>query len=155
MRRLAVVAVLVVLSGCNGGDDFPSLEASTTTTVAPAPAGPATSVRSGTGNAFCDFLDTYNERFGRFNAGLTDPNQLRTVMSEAAAAIREAEATAPAEVKADLTTMRMAFESLIRALEQVGFDFSRLRLDTLAVLQNPEFVQASLRMEAYTRQNCL
>ena len=158
MRRFAIaVALALALAGCSGSDDFPSFgESGTSTTPATSgQPGTATSVRPGSGNTFCEFLNTYNDRFGRFNAGINDPQQLRSVMNEALTSIKAAEANAPTEIRADVRTMGGAFEALVRSFEQVGFDITRLRLDQLTALQNPQVVQASERLNTYTRANCL
>ena len=154
--RLLTVTLLLVLAGCSS-DDFPAIGDSTTTVpgVRPSSTAPSVAVRPGTGNVFCEFLRTYNDRFGRFNAGLTDAQQLRTTLNEALAAIKDAESSAPSDIKAALSTMRVGFESLVRAFEQAGFDFTRLRVDTMTSFQTPEFAAASQRMDTYTRQFCI
>ncbi|MGH9225392.1 MAG: hypothetical protein ACRD2W_16780 [Acidimicrobiales bacterium] len=157
MRRLAAAAVvLLALAACTGGDALPSLDAkATTTTSQTGTGGTPTSVSSGTANSFCEFLRTYNDRFGRFNAGLADPQQLRTVLNDALAAVKDAEATAPAEIKPDLVTMSRAFQTMVGSFQAAGFDVTKMRLESLGALAAPEFVQASQRIEAYTRQHCL
>ena len=153
---MVLLLLAVATAGCKSGG-LSSLDNTTTTAagIRPSSTAPPVSVRAGTGNAFCEFLRTYNEQFGKFNSGLADPQQLRTTMNQALGAIRSAESSAPSDIKADLTTMRIGFENLIKGFEQVGFDVTKLRIDILTSFQTPEFVAASQRMESYTRQNCL
>ena len=160
MRRLLVALTLVLaLAGCSSGNKFPPLAGGRTTTTLPEGARPTgggtpTSLRAGTGNAFCDFLRTYNERFGRFNAGLTNPQELRTVMNEALAAVKAAEANAPSDVKADMATTAAAFASLVVSFGQANFDVTKLRLEDLTALQDPKFLAASQRLDTYIGQHC-
>ena len=154
--RPFTVALLLLLAGCSGGK-FPSVGESTTTSagIRPSSTAPGATIRAGSGNSFCEFLRTYNERFGRFNAGIIDPQQMKTTLNDALTAMKDAERTAPADIKADLTTMRAGFEKFISGFEQVGFDLTKIKPDFLATIQTPDFLAASQRMDAYTRQNCL
>src|SRR5438105_2661318 len=107
MRRIAMAAIcmtLVVAAGaCSQGKK--SWSGPTTTAARPA----TTVARAAGANPFCDFVGTFNDRFGRVNLGLTDPQQLKAVLQDATAAIAGAQAIAPPAIKADVVVLNDAF----------------------------------------------
>ena len=154
---VAAVAAVATLGACSGsGEPFVPALTTTTTTVAPEPTlapGPLIGRPRGE-DAFCDFVATYHERFGRVDTSLADPARLRTAMEEAAAAIAEAADNAPAAIRADVVLLRDAFAQLVAGFRQADFDISRLPPSTLLALAAPQFVAASNRLDAYLVDNC-
>lgn len=148
---LALV-VAVVLTGCSNGK---GTESATPTTAVASTTPPTLSVRPTSDDAYCRFLQTYNNRFGQIGPGLADPQRLRTTMREAAAAVKDGQATAPEALKADLAVLSDAFQRLLTVFEQANYDITRLSLTSLQELQSPAVVGASQRIDAYTKEHCL
>jgi hypothetical protein len=116
---------------------------------------PPTTARAVSTDPFCNFVRTYNDRFGRINPGaLSDPQQFRTVMQDASNAIEEAAANSPAAIKADVTLMSQAVQKLLDAFQKANFDVTRIDVSALNDLATPQFTAAGQRLDAYTRQNC-
>ncbi|HVM01542.1 MAG TPA: hypothetical protein VM263_02645 [Acidimicrobiales bacterium] len=147
---LAAAVVAVALAACTGGNGNDGDRATPTTPVATtAPSG----ARPGE-NPFCDFVRGFTERFGRIDLSLTDPARFRAAMEEASTSIRDAQASAPEAVRADVATLNTYFQRFLGALQQANFDLSRLPPGSLQQLQAPEFAAASARLDAYARDNC-
>ena len=144
---LAAAVVAVALAACTGGNGNDGGRATATTA-------PATTAPSGPGDTFCDFLGSFNDRFGRIDLGLTEPARFRAAMEEAATSIRDAQASAPDAIRADVATLNTYFQRFLSALQQANFDFTRLPPGSLQQLQAPEFAAASARLDAYARDNC-
>jgi len=83
-----------------------------------------------------------------------DPAQLRTFLTDAANAIREAQTTAPASIRADVGILSESFQRLLTVLQQANFDVTRVNANALAELQSPQNAAASQRLDAYMTQNC-
>ncbi len=152
---LAACGVTVLLlGGCNGGDD----EAASTTS-APAP-GPTTTGRpvdtSFTGQdsaRFCDLARTYDDRSTALGSSPT-PGQLRTAVQEGEAAISQAVGAAPPEIKNDVEVLAAAFGAVVDELEKANFDPNRVSPAAFEQLQAPEFQAATTRFQAYLRNVC-
>ncbi len=150
---LATALAALALAGCSSGQG-----SSSPTTAAPGTTAPAatSAPAPGSDDPFCNFIRTYNERFGRINPGATaDPQQFRTVLTDSANALKEAAASAPAAIRPDVTVMSQAMQQLVDAFRQVNFDATRINVAALASLQAPEFIAAGQRIDDYTRQNCV
>lgn len=148
----AMATLLLMGAACSsgGGDDSDS-------GAGPTGGGAATTARSGAApgeDAFCDFVRGFNDRFGRIDLGLADPQRFRTVMEDAAAAIAGAQSNAPEAVRADVATLNTYFQRFLDSLRQVNFDLTRLRQGTIEQLQAPEFTAASARLDEYQRTRC-
>src|SRR5205085_7077894 len=101
------------------------------------------------------FVKSYNERFGKVNLGLSDPAQLKATMLDAAASIQQAQTVAPSPIRSDVGLLSQSFQSLVDILQQANFDVTKVSLASIQQLQSSDFVAASQRLDAYTRQNCL
>lgn len=158
-RRVATASLalfLVLLAGCSGSKgSFIGLK--TTTTVGTS--APTVSVTAGptttNSNPYCQFLTTFNDQFGKINTGLTDPTQFKMVMQQAAASVQQAQATAPADIKADLKTIGDAFQQLLGVFAAANYDITKVSLNSLQQLSSPSLVGAANRVDAYTKSHCL
>lgn len=147
-----VLLAIVGLAGCSSGKPSATATPSTTPTSAPAP---STTTRPASNDPFCNFVQTYNDRFGRVNpSALSDPQQFRTVLQDATAAIKEAAGAAPASIRTDVALVSQAMQKLMDSFQQVNFDITRIQVAAFTQLQTPEFIAAGQRIDDYTRQNC-
>ena len=142
------VAVALVLTGCSSGKKSGSAAPGST-------ASPAPSVTTrGTNDPFCSALNAYNAKYSQVNAGLTQPDQLRGAMQDAATAIGQADSTAPAEIKSDVDTLNRAFQQLLGILQATNYDLSKVTLAQVQQFQTPEFTTAGQNVDAYIRDHC-
>lgn len=154
LTLLAAVAVGGCSSGKTASSSSPTTEATAVAAATTAP--PATAARAGSNDPFCVFVRTYNERFGRINPGaLSDPQQFRTVMQDAASAIKDAATNAPASIKADVALMSQALQKLVDSFQKANYDLTKIQVSAFTDLQAPDFQAAGQRLDAYTRQNCI
>ena len=152
---MACGLVLVVMTGCGGGDD----DGASPTTSSPGTV-PTTTVRpvdtSFTGQdsaQFCALSRTFNDRFASVG-GNTTPAQLRTVAREGQTAISQALAAAPAEIKRDVEVISRTFTAFLGELEKVNYDATKVPPAALESLSAPEFQQSTTRFQAYYRSVC-
>ena len=153
MRRLVVGMGLVAvlgLAGCGGGgsDD----EAAPVTTTAPPPT-TAVVGNDQAGTPFCGLARTYTEKFSSLLISANDPVKLRAATTDAESAIRQAQATAPAEIKADVTVVATAAKDALTALQKNNFDLSRTP-EALTRLQEPAFQTSFASLNRYSRAHC-
>ena len=155
MRRLVVGLGLVAvlgLTGCGGGSDKTAAPAATT---AP-PATTATTAVTGkdqAGTPFCQLARTYTEKFAALIPAAADPAKLKAATTDAEAAIRQAQATAPAAIKADVGVVATTASAALTALQKNNFDLSKTP-DALAKLQDPAFQTALANLNRYTQAHC-
>ena len=151
LRRWTAGAVLglLVLAGCS--DDKGGGDAASPTTARPTA---TTTAQRISGGPFCEFALTFTDRFGRITPDAASPQRLRTTFEEAIKAIDDAEATAPAEIKADVRALSATFHDLYTILQQAGFDFTKVTPASFQRLQSPENQAASQRLDNYISQNC-
>ncbi len=143
----AALAATVLLSSCTGDDDEASSATSTTTE-----AQPATTLAD---DPYCQTLQRFNQRYGQINPSMADPARFKTAMEDAVASAKEAEANAPQAIKADLATLNAGLQDLFALFQSANFDVTKLNVNDLDQLQaSPQLEEASLRVEAYTRDNC-
>jgi hypothetical protein len=158
MRRTFATAALLalVLAGCGGdSDDSESAPATTTTAVAAGGATPGsvdTNFTGEGGETFCNVTRTYIQRLEKL--GTTDPTQLKPLAQEAEAAIREARAAAPAEIKGDVEVVAAASTAFFQQLARVNYDATKLTPDALGLTQRPEVQASAQRLEAYSQKVC-
>ncbi len=152
MRRLLVSAALAAvlgLAGCGGGGDDD--EAAPPTTVAPPTTAAVGNDQAGT--PFCQLAKTYTEKYASILTVANDPPRLRTATTDAESAIRQAQATAPAEIKGDVTTVAGTASQVLAALQRNNFDLSRTP-DVVTKLQEPSFTSALANVNRYGRAHC-
>lgn len=158
-KTIATIVVGIALStSCSGGSDdasSPATSAATTTLSQPSTTlRPVDTSFTGVGSAdFCNLGKAFNDRFTNIGTPST-PAQLRTAMGEARNAITQAVAVAPPEIRTDMQVLSTAIGEFFSALDRVNFDANRLDLSSLRAFQAPEFVTASLRLEAYLKNVC-
>ena len=117
MRRVLMsiaLAAVLGLTGCGGGDDGDQA-APTTTPPPPTTAAPAVG-NDQAGTPFCRLLQTYSERFSALLPAANDPVRLRAATTDAESAIRQAQSTAPAEIKGDVTLVASTASQVLAAL---------------------------------------
>ncbi len=152
MRRLVVtigLAAALALAGCGGGgDDDDAAPASTTV----APSTTALIGNDQAGTPFCGLARTYTEKFSTILASANDPARLRAVTTDAEAAIRQAQATAPAEIKSDVTVVATTARQVLNALQKNNFDLAGT--SEITKLQEPAFQTSLANMNRYARAHC-
>ncbi|MGI8984593.1 MAG: hypothetical protein ACR2HM_08705 [Acidimicrobiales bacterium] len=150
MRRFAVSVGMVAALGlvaCGGGPD----DAAPAPTTAP----PATAALFGNdqaGTPFCGLARTYTEKFAGLLTVVNDPVKLRAATIDAEAAIRQAQSTAPAEIKSDVTTVATTAAQVLAALQKNNFELART--SEVAKLQEPAFQTSLANMNRYARAHC-
>ena len=139
------------LTGCGGGDD----EEAAPTTTAPPPTVTTTPVLGNdqAGTPFCQLARTYTERFSALLPAASDPARLRAATTDAEAAIRQAQATAPAEIKADVTLVATTAREVLAALQKNNFDLGGTP-EAITKLQEPRFTAALGDVNRYGRAHC-
>lgn len=145
----SILVVASVLTACSSGTKSGSAPPATTAAVAQTPA-----VTRGTDDPFCIALNAYNQKYGQVNTGATDPDQLRAAMQAGAAAITDADRTAPAEIKGDVDVLDRAFQQLLSILEASNFDLTKVSLAQVQQFSTPEFTTAGQNVNAYVRDHC-
>ncbi|HWI04538.1 MAG TPA: hypothetical protein VNT52_12065 [Acidimicrobiales bacterium] len=151
MRRLVVtigLAAALALTGCGGGGDDDAAPAPTT-------AAPSTTALIGNdqaGTPFCGLARTYTERFSTLLTVANDPAKLRVATTDAESAIRQAQAQAPAEIKADVTKVANTAKEVLAGLQKNNFDLSRT--SEVSKLQEPAFQTSLASLNRYARAHC-
>ncbi len=116
---------------------------------------PPSTDRSTAGTApFCQLARSYNEGFEQAGRTVRDPAQLRDVLGRAVDAIRQAEAVAPSEVKADVTLVGRTYGEFLTALERVDFAITQVPREDVQKVQAREFRSANERLQVYVRDVC-
>lgn len=153
MRRLAATLGLVAvlgLAGCGGGDSDDAAPTTVPTTAAPPTTAAVGNDQAGT--PFCGLARTYIERFSTILASASDPVKLKAATTDAEAAIRQAQSTAPAEIKSDVTVVAATAKEVLAALQKNNFDLSRT--GEVTKLQEPAFQTSLANMNRYARAHC-
>ncbi len=154
MRRVVATLVLLTVALVACGDDSDEAEPSRNPpTSAAAPAGSGGTEFSGAGSErFCGLARGYRDNLDRLST--TDPTQLKTLAQDAEKAIKEAVATAPAEIKGDVQVVAAASTAFFQQLGRVNYDITKLSPDSLSGLQKPEVQASTQRVTAYTEKVC-
>ena len=152
MRRLVLsvgLAAVLGLTGCGGGgDDDDAAPAQTT----PAPATTALLGNDQAGTPFCGLARTYTEKFSTLLTVANDPVKLRAATTDAEAAIRQAQSSAPAEIKADVTAVATTAAQVLAALQRNNFDLAKT--SDVTKLQEPAFQTSLANLTRYARAHC-
>jgi len=153
MRRLVVgigLAAVLGLTACGGGgdDDDAAPVASTTPPPTTAVVG-----NDQAGTPFCQLARTYTEKFAALLPAVNDPAKLRAATTDAESAIRQAQATAPPEIKKDVTVVATTAKDALAALQKNNFDVSRSP-EAVTKLQEPAFQTAFANLNRYARAHC-
>ena len=153
MRRLAVAIGLVavlVLAGCGGDSDD---DAAPATTAPPTTAAQVAVGNDQAGTPFCQLARTYSEKYSTILAAASDPVRLRAVTTDAESAIRQAQATAPAEIRSDVRTVAKTAGEALSMLQKNNFDLAG-STDVLAKLTDPKFQASLANVNRYARAHC-
>jgi hypothetical protein len=151
MRRLVVsvgLAAVVGLTGCGGGSDKKAAPTSTLPTVTTTPVG-----NDQASTPFCQLAKTYTEKFAALLPSANDPVKLRAATTDAEAAIRQAKATAPTEIKADVNVVANTAGDALAALQKKNFVLADAP-EAVTKLQEPAFQTAFDNLTKFTRAHC-
>lgn len=158
MRRLVVtvgVAALLGLTACSSGSGDKTAAESTTTVPPSIPATTTTLLVKGNDQAstpFCQLAVTYSERFAAVLPSASDPAKLKAATTDAESAIRQAQSTAPAAIKPDVTVVASTARQVLVALQKNNFDISKT--PEITKLQDPTFQDAFANLNRYTQAHC-
>jgi hypothetical protein len=152
-----LIALVVPLAGCSGGSGDEGGGRSSATTAAPAGSDAATTTVdttfSGEGSdTFCQQIRTYAESQRRLGGAANA--DVRAVYSDAARAVNESAAIAPSEIKRDVEVVAEAFTTLVRELEAVNYEITRIPPAVALRFMSAELQSATTRVEAYARNVC-
>lgn len=152
MRRLVVtlgLAVALGLTGCGGGDSDKEA-APTIPTTAPSTTAAVGNDQAGT--PFCALARTLQPKLGSVVASLSDKTKLRAATTDAESTITQAQATAPAAIKADVTSVAKTATEVLGALRKNDFDLSKT--PEFTKLQEPGFQTAFANVNRYVQAHC-
>lgn len=91
------------------------------------------------------------------NAAQTTPglqDKLREDFQAANMQYADLAASAPEPVKADMDYLANTFDEFVRALESAGYDPVRVAPEAFQKLQEPQYFEASRKVNAYAEQTC-
>ncbi len=124
---IAVVTLMLALSGCGGGDDSSSdkTTGATTPTESTESTGSTDSTDGGSqaGGAYCDALDGAKANLSQLDLTKIDEKAFDTLQVELA----RIAAAAPPDVQADWTTLATALDELHKLLADIGISFDDLQ----------------------------
>ena len=146
---LGLVAALG-LTACGGGS---SKTATATTVATTVPV--TTTVPTGNDQAntpFCKLAKTYTEKYSSLLSAAADPVKLKAATTDAESAIRQAQSTAPAEIKADVTVVATTASQVVAALQKNNFDVGKT--PEVSKLQDPGFQASFAKLNSYTVAHC-
>jgi len=154
MRRLLVsagVAAAIGLTACGGS--------STKTVAAPTTLPPTTAAvttivlgHDQAGTPFCMLAKTYTDKYSTLLSSAADPVKLKAATTDAEAAIRQAQATAPADIKPDVTVVATTAAQVLAALQKNNFDITKT--PEVAKLQDPAFQASFAKLNQYGQAHC-
>jgi ABC-type glycerol-3-phosphate transport system substrate-binding protein len=156
VRRLLVtlgLAAVVALTGCGGGGGKKDAAAAPSTTVPPPTTTTVPVGNDQAGTPFCKLAQTYNEKFSTLLTVANDPVKLRAALTDAESAIRQAQSTAPAAIKSDVTTVATTASQVLTALQRNNFDLSKTP-EAVSRLQDPQFQTSLSNVTRYGRAHC-
>ena len=153
MRRLLATIALVAalgLTACGGGS---SKKTATATTLPPPPT--TTTLLTGNDQAntpFCKLAQTYTAQYSSLLSSANDPAKLKAATTDAASAINQAQSTAPAEIKSDVTVVASTASQVLAGLQRNNFDLSKT--PEVSKLQDPAFLNSFANMNRYLQAHC-
>jgi hypothetical protein len=138
-----------VAAGCSQGTATPTTQSSETgSTEAPTTAPPKF---SGNGSSSWCALDRSFQDSNNFANVTKDPKAWVAQVNDL---LPKAEAAAPGAIKADVATLVAGVRTLVKALVDDNYDFTKLTPAQYAALQDPKFTAAGDRVTAYDKQVC-
>lgn len=163
MLRRVVGAVLVLgaLAGC-GSSTAPRAQPPATTVDVSATTNPPLNVTGRTSvpdagaasTAFCNQIRAFADQVLKLTAAIGNAANLRTVLAAIVSALDQAAAVAPADIKADMTTLAHAYADIVAGLDKVGYDFSKLPSSVQGELASPAVQAASTHLSTYSGNVC-
>ncbi len=147
MRRawLGAVLSLVLLAGCGGKKS----SSSTTTSVT---ASAATKVPSFSGSASSKYCGLARQFSQATSPSLSSDPKVLSDQFDALSG--QFQSVAPAPIKADVDTVITTIKQLVASFKAANYDVSKINPADMAALQDPKFVAATQRVEAYDAQVC-
>ena len=103
---------------------------------------------------FCRTDAQLNQQLSEQAPTTTDPAALGAYFQQKVDAVKQLEAIAPVEVKADVSTTIAAYEAYAPVLAAVGWDQSKVTAEQAAAIQTPEVTAAGQRLSQYTERVC-
>jgi len=104
------------------------------------------------GTPFCQLAKTYTDKYSVLLSSASDPVKLKAATTDAEAAIRQAQATAPAEIKPDVTVVATTASQVLAALQKNNFDVTKT--PEVSKLQDPAFQASFAKLNAYGQAHC-
>jgi cytoskeletal protein RodZ len=163
MRKIVVFGLAFVLVvGSLGGifvalvkdDDGNSSSASSTSSTASTTSTTRVEFTGTDSEAFCQADARLNQEVSQQAPTTTEPAALEAYFEKKVDAIKQLEAIAPAEVKADVTITIGAYEAFRPVLAAVGWDQSKVSAEQAAAVQTPAVTAAGQRLSQYTERVC-
>jgi hypothetical protein len=158
MRRLVVTAgvvALLTLTACSSGSGDKTAASATTTVPPSIPSTTTTLVVRGSDQAstpFCKLVVTYTQQFAALLPAAGDPTKLKAATTDAESAIRQAQASAPAEIKPDVTVVATTASQVLTALQKNNFDITKT--PEVNKLQDPGFQTSFANVNRYAQAHC-
>lgn len=151
MRRLVATLGLVAVLGLTGcGGDSDDEDAAPPTTVRVSTTAAVGNDQAGT--PFCGIARTLEPRLTALVANLNDKTKLRAATTDAESTISQAQSTAPAKIKSDVTTVATTASQVLTALRRNDFDVAKT--PEFSKLQEPAFQASFTKVNAYVRAHC-
>jgi hypothetical protein len=150
MRRLVVTLGLVAalgLVGCGGGSD--GEDAAPPTTLPPTTAAVG---NDQAGTPFCGLARNLQPKLTAVVANLNDKAKLRAAAADAESTITQAQSTAPAEIKSDVSAVATTATQVVAALRKNDFDFAKT--PEVSKLSEPAFQASFAKVNSYARAHC-
>jgi hypothetical protein len=101
---------------------------------------------------FCGLARTLQPRLTAVVANLNDKVKLKAAATDAESTISQAQTTAPAEIKADVTAVATTALQVLTALRKNDFDLSKT--PEFSKLQDPAFQTSFANVNRYTQAHC-
>jgi len=120
--------------------------ASSTPTTAPPPSVPP--------RPFCDVLEERLDGLRHMSLSLTDPQQLRALVEDAGQGFAQALPSAQSDVRPDMGVLAATIADYRSALDNAGYDVTKLAPDMVTKLQSPPVVKAMSRLDDWAKRAC-
>lgn len=128
-------------------------------------AGCGDDAKSGSGDstdAYCARIAAYREKSDELDSvftGTPDPAKVEAAFTTMQAMINDLQTGAPAEIKADVTTMSTAIDSVVEIFAQYDWDLVALAsapefVELQETLSGTEMTASSDRLEAFSTNTC-
>jgi hypothetical protein len=136
-------------SSVDNGGDTPVVPAITV----PDPGGGAAPGSAGDLAAWCPAERTLETRLRSLDPR-SSPSELRDSVAAARAAMGPVVQTAPDEIRGDLRVVTDTYNQLFAALDQAGYDASKVSIATVQAISPSDLKSAGDRLTAYVAGHC-